>query len=373
VTAGLLGKNSCPIGIDIGAHSIKMLQLESNGAGFRAIAAACKDLPDDLPDNGEHRIEALADIIQQMLTTAPFSGRKVVSCLPESAIHYKNLRMPSMPPDELERAVMWEASDRLNMKTDTFHLQFYNAGEVMQGDETRQELILMAAPIEVVNDHIRLLQKCNLRPVAIDAAPSAHARCLTADQPVSPDAAASVILDVGYQATKVMILRNGRLSFFKMIDIGGRDFDRTVAQHLNLSLNDAADVRRRLQTQSSEDGDSQPLFGSTRRENVERAVYEAIRSAADEMAREVGLCLRYYSVTFRGKRPESAWLVGGEAHEPQLVKILKEKASINIQTANPLRNVELDRVDLNDVCGQWSVAAGLSMRSEPAKAVRSAA
>lgn len=382
---GTWNATRCPIGIDFGGHSVKMLQLERRpGKGpddtsptWAVAAAASRALPVDLPAKGPARNQAVARAIAEMLDVGGFHGKRCVSCLPADVIQYKNLRIPQMPVDDLRNAVEWEAQDRLKIDKQQAILQFYAAGEVRQGEETREEVILMAAPRSYVDEHVAVLQECGLDILAIDAVPSALARAVI--QPstaaLQDDAAIDVILDVGFLSSKVIVLRNGRVMFLKLIDIGGRKLDEMVAQHLNLPLVDASELRRRVRDDAAQDaeGDSE-LFGSTRRETVERAVFEALRSTVGDLSREVGLCLRYYSVTFRGRRPDKAILVGGEAHEAQLAQMLAEGAGIAVETASPLRHVDVgthgEEMDRTGRYSQWAVAAGLSMRPESRKAAR---
>ena len=48
-------KTRCPIGIDFGAHSIKMLQLDRREEGYAVTAAATRTLPTEMPESPEQR------------------------------------------------------------------------------------------------------------------------------------------------------------------------------------------------------------------------------------------------------------------------------------------------------------------------------
>jgi Tfp pilus assembly PilM family ATPase len=147
-----------------------------------------------------------------------------------------------------------------------------------------------------------------------------------------------------------------------------------VAEHLDLSVDDAARLRRRLTSPESESDEGEPLFGSTRRESVQRAAYEAVRSVVSDLAKEIGLCLRYYSVTFRGARPTALVLVGGEAHEPQLAKVIAEQLEIDVAVADPLTGIDLSSADIaierRGTLPEWSTAAGLALRWSMPRASR---
>ena len=362
---GLVNKKRRPIGIDFGAHSIRMLQLAPAPGGYAAVAAACRALPADLPAQGDERVELLAPLILDMLADSGASGREVVCCLPATSIQYKNLRLPKMPADELPAAVAWEAADRLKLDPDTTRFQYFDAGEVRQGSELRQEIILLAAPVATVDEYVQVLLSCDLRPQCIEAVPSALARSSGSRPTDAADEAVHVILDVGLATSKVLIVRRGRVVFFKLIDNAGRTFDQRVAQQLRLPLSEAAQLRRRLWPEESDVAEDQALFGSAGRESVDCAVSEALRAPIDELSKELGLCLRYFSVTFRGRRPEAVKLAGGEARGPQLAKLLADGVGIQTEPVSLAELVDFapagPALAAPGAHSAWAVAAGLAL------------
>ena len=372
---GWLNRVRCPIGLDIGAHSIKMLQLERHRGALSVVAADERKL-DGQAQPGDARFrDAAVSAIRAMLDDGRFVGHRVVSALPDSGVTYKNLRIPKMPADELRTAVEWEAAERLHVGADDVSIQYFDAGEVRQGDELREEIIVVAADTKAIDHHLKLLQACELSPVAIEVAPAALARCLTPPVFEAEPGAAHVVVDVGYTASKVLVVRDGRVVFFKPIDLGGRRFDEAVAQHLNLPVRDAVELRQRsLQT---DDQGSAESGASTRHRTLERKVYEAMRTVVGELAKELSLCLRYYSVTFRGRRPEVLLLVGGEAYDPHVARVLAEGTGMDLAVHAPLEHVGLsrvaDRFDVGRALCEWAVPLGLSMRMPGAVRRRAAA
>ncbi|MCX5661744.1 MAG: type IV pilus assembly protein PilM [Planctomycetota bacterium] len=379
-----------PIGVDLGAHSVRMIQLEQGPEGSIVAAAATSELPAGLPASGQIRSDAIAPIIRGMLAASDFSGSKVVSCLPATAVQYKNLRMPKMPPDELAGAIQWEAADRLKLSTEQIQIQYFDAGEVRQGEESREEIILLAAQRETVDEHLRLLLQSGLKPVAIDVVSGALARALGGKPSDDLDAPATVVVDIGYSSSKVLICQSGRVVFFKLIEIGGRKLDQAVAEALKLPVPEAASLRRELQraaadreagksdAQGANPAPAQAAKGDApRRDNLERVVFDALRATASDVAKELGLCLRYYSVTFRGRRPEAVLLCGGEAHEPLLAKALGEGAGLRVEVARPLSGFGPGRGPaLNDessIQSEWAVAMGLALRRTDRSSRRGAA
>ena len=104
-------------------------------------------------------------------------------------------------------------------------------------------------------------------------------------------------------------------------------------------------------------------------DEIKDAVDDAVRPAVERLNRDVQMCMRYFAVTFRGLRPESMTLVGGEAHEPSLKRILSADAGVPCLIGHPLRGI----AGMNTLRGRdrrtfqpaWAVAGGLALRGSP--------
>jgi type IV pilus assembly protein PilM len=96
---------------------------------------------------------------------------------------------------------------------------------------------------------------------------------------------------------------------------------------------------------------------------------DAIGRISEELAREISLCFRYYTVTFRGKRVERAIFAGGEANENILLNVLRRQLAVEIEIAQPLRGFEVGRrcvinfgsCEQGPFC-EWAVAVGLGLK-----------
>ncbi len=351
-----------PIGLDFGSAGVKMLQLTPTDSGFRVQAGGQYELPAELPLEGPERQAALIEAVRQIRESSPFAGRDVVVGLPETAMQFKSVRMPKMPPDELARAVAWEAADRFE-SSQGLTVRHICAGEVHQGDETRQEVILMAAAESAINGCMDVLAACGMRPAACEPSPIALARSFArhyrreADQQV-----ARVVIDLGASSTKVMIMRGHHVCFYRRLELGGAAMNRAVAAKLNITPTEAAALRRQLGAEAD------PARAT--------AVSDALRAVLADIAREIGLCLRYYSVTFRGNRPEHIHVCGGEAHLPLVAGVFEKELGSGVEIAEPLDGLDLAdpsvRIERRGKLSEWAVAAGLALRA-PHVAMRGAA
>jgi type IV pilus assembly protein PilM len=352
-----------PIGVDIGTSSIKLLQFADDCGQPAVVAASHHQIPWSIEDQTE-RVAVIQRALSEAMRQQPFQGREVVSALGLSSFQIKSIRLPKMPAEELATAVEFEARDRFDLGGRSAQFRFVTAGEVRHGNELKQEIIVFASLDDDVRAHLELLEACKLQPVALDITPCAVARSFIRYLRRAEDAqAVNVFLDIGWRGTSIVVTRGAELTFLKVIDVGGEHFNNAVAQALSISKEGAADLRIRIMRGSAgrRSSDTAPVP-----DDVQAAVADAVRPLVERVSRDVQLCLRYFAVTFRGQRPESLTLVGGEAHEPSLIKIIGEAVDIPCTIGHPLRGVGrvglLGGRDRRTFQPAWTVASGLALR-----------
>ncbi|MBL4702179.1 MAG: pilus assembly protein PilM [Phycisphaeraceae bacterium] len=344
-----------PIGIDIGAYAVRLVQLEQCGSEVGVAASSEQALDLGLPEHGPVREKCVAEAIHLGMAEGNFKGNRVVTSIPANQVIYKNIRIPVMPANELKAAVAWEAADRLHLSPDDVQLQYHNVGEVRQGDENKQEIILLAVTKKNISEHVALLTECNLTPLAVESAPSALARWANYHQSGEESDQAIVVLDLGYDTSKILICHHGRVLFYKQIESAGRQINQDLAGKLDMSVADIDQSRIKLPEDGNkidtDDGVSDMKPGDA---TLLRTLNESMRLVADELTRELNLCLRYYGVTFRGHRPEHACVTGGMSREPMFLRMIQESSGMILNVAPMLNNQNLQHDSI--------LASGLAMR-----------
>ena len=373
---------SCrPIGLDIGHNSIKMIQLAVNDGQISVIAADETRIDPGINGDAQERRSFIVSAVKQMLAENNFRGKNVVSSLPSDKLKITSLRLAEAPAYETERILRKEASHRFGLDAERDAINYLLAGNVRQGDEIKNELILFAVDNETVKSHIEMLEESQLRPVALDTVPGALFRSFERLLRRQEDKERTVIfVDVGSRYTTVVFGCGEGISFIKQIPIGGENFNQEIASKLGVGINDAEILRRRLQTEKSEghphlqnsaNGDPSELATNCEIEarldaSTRQVMIDAISGVAEELAKEISLCFRYHTVTFRGKRVERAVFAGGEAYENILLNILKRQLAVDIELAQPLKGFDTMNVNFDSYKGgflcEWTVAVGLSLK-----------
>ena len=365
-----------PIGLDIGHNSIKMLQLAINEGHISVLEANKLRVDPSINGDGEERRSFVISAIKQMLADGNFRGRNVVSCLPNDRLKITSLRLAEAESGEIEQTLRKEVAQRFGLDPDRDGINYMLAGNVRQGDEVKNELILFAADNETIKSHIGMLEEAQLRPVAIDTVPCALFRSFERSLRRQEDRErTAVFVDLGSRFTTVVFGRGGEISFVKQIPIGGEKFNRQIAAKLGISITEAETLRGTLRMEKSTNVGVGTPGWATGQDPMEQGgidastrqvMVDAVGVVAEELAREISLCFRYYTVTFRGKRVERAVFAGGEAYENILLNILRRQLPVEIEVAEPLRGFDMMNVnfdsDRRGLLCEWAVAVGLSLK-----------
>ncbi|MCG3179280.1 MAG: Cell division protein FtsA [Phycisphaerae bacterium] len=348
-----------------------MLQLHRRGVQWQVAASGLHIFGQDVRQSPDLRWRQAVGAIDSLLSSNAFRGRRVVLCLGSDQVMIKNARLPKMPAADMGEAVRWEAADRFPFDVNAGILRFMVAGEVRQGGELRQEVLMLAASDQCIREQLRLLELAGCQPVGMDAQPMALARAVEAFWPISPseDEPVRVLADLGAETCQLLVMRGRQVVFVKTIEIGSAHLTRAVAESVGTSFEDSHALRLRMGNGATDGagGDESLAEGS----KIHRAVTAAMRPVIERLTQEISLCLRYYSVTFRGNRPGTVSFAGGASHDQLLMPMLGEALGMTVQIAGPLTHCRPDEQTCQWGAGaaiggpEWAAALGCCLKPLP--------
>jgi len=361
-----------------------MIQLAMNGGLMSVLAASKARIDASINGDEQERRSFVISTIKRMLEEGNFHGRNVISCLPNDRLKITSLRLAEAQSEGIEQALRKEVTQRFGLDPDKDAMKYVIAGNVRQGDEIKNELILFAADNETIKNHIEMVEEIGLTPVAIDTIPCALFRCFERLLRRQEDREQTVVfVDVGSRFTTVVFGRGGEVSFVKQIPIGGEKFNQEIAAKLGISISETEMLREALRMEnglSTTRADTPEQAPAGNEQNIDtstrQSVVDTVSEVVEKLAREISLCLRYYKVTFRGKSVERAFFSGGGAYENILFDVLRRQLAVEIEVAQPLKGFDLssERTNLNfnsdrrGLLCEWAIAVGLSLKGwNPAK------
>ena len=387
-----------PIGVDFGSDSLRMAQVEPADGEFKLVAAASADVPAQMRQDPTARLNFYADTVRDLLASGNFRGKRAILSLPAASTFIQHLRMPKLEEAELRKALPWEARGKLPIDPSHAVLRHILAGEVYQDQEQKNEVILMAASRELVNQLLGAAAKAKLDVVGMNVEAKAVVDCFTHIYRRKTDGdLCSCFVDIGSSGTRAVIAKNGQILFARSIPIGGEHFNRAVANGLKMSLEDARVLRIKLcgmQAQAAQAAAEQqkerqavanvaaarqaaepqtleqafPLLGAAMAasagkssvatatapapaaaapvpsafegspdlQDKARLVEQALREPLAKLSEELDLCRRYHETTFHSKPLDRLVFIGGEARHRNLCTYIARSMSLAAQVGDPL-------------------------------------
>lgn len=283
-----------PVGLLLQAGSVRAIQLDRSG---RVCGAAVENLASQTSDSSIDYEQAVIAILKRWWRNRLFRGWQVVLGIPSHELWIHNARLPQVPSEELPQVARFEAEERLPYAVDEAELRLILAGDVKQDGVAKHEVILLACRKTAIQQQIQICERAGLVPQAIDTESHALIRFQRA---VDNSEKRTVFLHLGEKLSTVIFAEGDRILFLKYILVGNYQFDRAIAEELELTELEARQLRTSVSHAEELDAD----------DDVHRSVIDAIRSLLETVTNEVEMCLRYCKVTFRGRPAGQLWLSG---------------------------------------------------------------
>ena len=273
-------KNGIMLGLNIGQHSIKAVEVTVKGGVMSVTGAGEIPTPSESIANGVvMNTTALAGAIKELLKISRIKSRKVVSSVSGTgSLVVRVIEVPRMTDKELIENMSQDAERYIPFPPSEVIMDFKALRELPSDpDAPNMEVLLAAAQSEVVDAHINVLSSAKLDPRAVDVEPLAAARAVAdLNSSLSEDGYVdyfdvSAVINLGATATEISVLRGDLLVFTRSVPKGGNDFTQSLidnlalpwhdAERLKLEMADALPPQAAPAGQSSDDWNDFGVFG----------------------------------------------------------------------------------------------------------------
>jgi type IV pilus assembly protein PilM len=336
------------LGLDIGSNTIKAVQLVHEDKGFRLHAAGLTPTPPKgFSSEAETDLKTLSETIRSLITDLKISTPNVVSALPESAIFTRVISLPSLTDKELASAIHWEAEQFVPVSLEEVNLVWEVLSRPKKTEAEKMEVLLIAAPKNLGEKYVSVLESAGLKPVALETELIAVARSLVGERPDSPT---TLVISVGAKTTDLCIVNQGKIALTRSIATGGTALARAIAAALGFELSQAEEYKK--------------SYGLLRGE-MEDKIVKAIKPVFEVIVTEVKRALAFYQEQKPTLAVKRAVLCGGSAKLPGAVVYLAETLGFEVQVGDSWARVAMDekrREKLGEEASIYTVAVGLAMR-----------
>lgn len=228
------------LGLDLGTTAVKAAVYQGRQWLTASVPA---------PQGGLADTQAMVAAVAEAASRTGWHGRRAVTAITGERAIVRYLRLPRMTPEELKSGMAYEIENYLptGARDMVVDWTILDAGE---DTATSQMLVLLAAaPREQVSRLFELFQASGLELAAIDLVPLALCRALAGET-----AGAAVLIDIGGRWSNLVLVREGRPLFSRVIAIGGGELSQAGITGSSRMVELAQEIRRSLDFYRSQAG-----------------------------------------------------------------------------------------------------------------------
>ena len=344
----LFGKKQSLIGLDIGSHTVKVAELETQPKhGHRLVNwGISAPLAEAIVDGEIMDRQLVIDAISNLLESRGIATRNVVAAVSGRAVIVKKITMNKLSADDAQQAVYWEAEQHVPYDINDVSLDFEILGPA-PNDPKQMQVLLVAAKKDMVMSFSDLMREAGLTPLVVDVDSFATQNALELNYDFRPDEVVAC-LNIGSEITNINITQAGVPYFTKDLQVGGSTFVDAVQRKFNLSQSEAAAAVR------GESGTA-----------VEMA--PVIEQACEGLATALERAQAYLRTAGEAGQITRIMLCGGSAMTPGVPEFLNRRFGVPAEIANPLTRVNYDPAlfagqDVRRVAPLLTVGIGLALR-----------
>lgn len=374
---GIFSKPEAYLGVDIGAHGIKLVELRKTKGRPQLWTYGILDQALDihLPEKGEkspadllaskgvildkkigagdkdlnrlhdERIEKYAGFLKSLLKQTKTTTSNATASLPVSYIFQAVLTLPRVEDKEIDKIVSAEVAKMLSRPVEEMQVVHQKIPEKELGKDKVLRILVTAAPRTLVEFYTLIFQKAGLRLQELETEAFALERAL-----VGHDKATAMVVDIGAERTNFFIIDQGLPLTHRSISAGGFMIDRILAQELGIE----PDLVRKIKYDLAKI-----------REKINSAVFEPFLNL---LIKEIGYSfdLFLHQTGNELKKPEKIILTGGSCVFPFIAENIQKNFSMRVFIGDPwARTVYQDglRPILDGIGPRMAVCIGLAMRN----------
>jgi type IV pilus assembly protein PilM len=349
----LFSKSENLIGLDIGSHSVKLMQANSVNA-TRLISMGIAPLPQDAFNEGRlAKPQAVADVIRMLAGHLKIKEKGVAVCISGYDVMIKKIELPTMTEDELAERMHSELGQYIPYNIEEVDVD-YQIIDVAKDRPNFMDVLLVAAKKESVTDFNNILKLSGFDPFVVDVDFFALSNSFEATYGFGDQRVA--LLDIGANKTVINIAHKGLPIFTRSISIGGNQLTDAIKDFFNISFEEAESVK----------------LGESVEKYPVRELEDIFVSTVSGWVTECRRAIDFYFHNFPEEKVAAIYLSGGSSRIPGLDKVLHEHLEVPVEIFNPISRIQYDVKQFDpayvDYIGpQMAISLGLALRKTKEK------
>ena len=156
---GLFGRSRDLVGLDIGSHSIKLVELRQKGKTYELISFGVQPLPPEaIVEGAIMDSSAVSEAIDILFVNNNVKKSEVATSVSGGSVIVKKISLPAMSEDELSESIRWEAEQYIPFPIDEVNLDHKTLrGSAAEGG--MMDIILVAVKKDMIGFYANVINQ----------------------------------------------------------------------------------------------------------------------------------------------------------------------------------------------------------------------
>ncbi len=361
---GLLKTKKLTLGVDIGAGSVRIVQLQSGAEGAWLVKFAFKEIPAALRGEGRELDRFIVETIRQSLREIKLDGPGAGCTVYGQQVSINLVGVGRVKKRELRNLVKSQIKETVPFDVDKSIFDFNIIDERAPGD--RLDVLAVAVEEELVDRKVDLLQRSGLKPIGVGVIGYALENLIRMGAFIKDEIMA--VVDIGASTSSINIFKGNLLQFARETTTGGDQITQSMVrriatengQKLNITLQDAEKIKREYgvpkENETGKTDNGLPLS----------QISAMVRPILERLVNEIKRSLSYYSQSSGEKRLDRILLTGGGSKLKNIGSFLTKGLGVKVEIFGLLDYIKIDaqisnQELLSNVAPNLTVAIGLAL------------
>lgn len=309
------------VSLDIGSHSIKLVEGKYKGNSFNIRRALTLPTPTEAIRDGRLlNIQGIKEAISAVIKEEDIKARDLVFTIESTAVITREILLPASKPQEIASMLEFELEQYLPVALEQYSIQKKRIEEFEENGVRKSNILVAALPKEIVNEYLSLCQQLSMTPMAMDLNANSIYKLLQLKGFFNDMGDFSnktiAIIDIGHSFSNIVIVKYGVLKLNRLMPFGGKEIEFNIANSFNLTLEEAEDKKksiRSLRDNLPEDNSTAGMLINILKENV------------DNWIRDIDRLFKYYLSRESGNKIDAIYLYGGSSRISGLAAYLRQE------------------------------------------------
>lgn len=346
----MFGKRTQLVGLDIGTHSIKVIEVAESQKGLILKKIVKQILPPDIYKDGEPEDPLhLSMIIKDIFNKNKINNKNVAISIGGHSAIVKTINLPIREDGDIQKQVFDEAEHYIPFDISEVNIDFQVMGPHEQ-NPNQQSVLLVAAKKDMIQRYGSIVENAGLNPIIMDVDPFAVQNIFERNEPDIPEA---VLINVGANKISLNVVKDERSIFIREVAIGSAQITKEI-KVLDPEISDENAEKLK-----------QGLIGSEKIDST--AMGQIFASVSSDWCGEIARALDFFYSNYFGERIQKVFISGGGSYIERFKDDLSSQIDAKVEYLKPFQVIHVDKCgysedELMAMESELCVALGLALR-----------